>query len=105
MTDKHPDKSAGHDTARFKMKPRPGSPPGLETDGHGNVIPLAQRTQEDQEKATAAGEKNPEQEAEHPAAMPRDQQGQGGKSVHHDPEGQQGGAHQGGIKAGGREQD
>ncbi len=100
MTDKHADKSAGQDIAKFKMKPRPGSPPGLETDGHGNVIPLAQRTKEDQEKALAAGEKNPDQEAEHPAAMPRDQQGQGGKAAHHDREGQQGG-----TEGGGREQD
>ncbi len=72
MTDKH----AGYDTAKFKMKPKPGSPPGLETDGHGNVIPLAKRTAEDQEKAMAAGVKNPEQEAQHPAPMPREQQGQ-----------------------------
>ena len=100
MTDKHADKDAGHDTARFKMKPRPGSPPGLETDWNGNVIPLAQRTQEDQEKAAAAGEKNPEQDAEHPAAMPPDQQGQGGKPAHRDREGQQGG-----TKSGGRERD
>ena len=37
--------------------------------------------------------KNPNQEAEHPAPMPKDQQGQGGKPQDHDPEGQQGGKH------------
>jgi hypothetical protein len=37
--------------------------------------------------------KNPEQEAEHPAPMPEDQQGQGGKPENHDPAGQQGGEH------------
>jgi len=35
--------------------------------------------------------KNPDQEAEHPAPMPRNQQGQGGKPKDRDPEGQQGG--------------
>jgi hypothetical protein len=50
------DQKAGSDTYRFKMKPKPGSPPGLETDGHGNVIPLARRTAEDRAKAQAAGE-------------------------------------------------
>ena len=34
--------------------------------------------------------KNPENEAENPAPMPRNQQGQGGHSHHNDPEGQQG---------------
>ena len=42
---------------------------------------------------TSGSDKNPEQEAEHPAPMPRDQQGQGGKPQDRDPEGQQGGAH------------
>jgi hypothetical protein len=51
------DQKAGHDTNKFKMKPKPGSPPGLETDGKGNVIPLAERTEEDRAKAKAAGEK------------------------------------------------
>jgi hypothetical protein len=51
------DHKAGSDTNRFKMKPRPGAPPGLETDGHGNVIPLAKRIAEDRAKAKAAGEK------------------------------------------------
>jgi hypothetical protein len=37
-----------------KMHPRPGSPPGMETDGEGREIPLDQRTEEDQEKARAA---------------------------------------------------
>lgn len=35
--------------------------------------------------------KNPENEAENPAPIPRTQQGQGGHSHHGDPEGQQGG--------------
>jgi hypothetical protein len=52
------DQKAGSDTNKFKMKPKPGSPPGLETDGKGNVIPLEQRTQEDQAKAKAAGHKD-----------------------------------------------
>ena len=37
-----------------KMHPRPGSPPGMETDGKGHEIPLEERTEEDQEKARAA---------------------------------------------------
>lgn len=37
--------------------------------------------------------KNPEQEAEHPAPMPRNQQGQGGSPKDRDPAGQQGGYH------------
>jgi len=89
-------KKAGADTSKFKMKPQPGSPPGLETDGKGNIIPLAQRTEDDQAKARAAGEdevsmKDPEQEAEHPAPMPKSQQGQGGKKRDTDPAGRQGG--------------
>jgi hypothetical protein len=52
------DQKAGSDTNRFKMKPKPGAPPGLETDGHGKVIALARRTAEDRAKAQAAGEKN-----------------------------------------------
>lgn len=43
--------------------------------------------------------KNPEQEAEHPAPMPRDRQGQGGKPQDRDPEGQQGSTHGGEHKA------
>jgi|APGre2960657468_1045069.scaffolds.fasta_scaffold251269_2 hypothetical protein len=35
---------------KAKMAPRPDAPPGLEQDGCGNVIPLSQRTKEDQEK-------------------------------------------------------
>jgi hypothetical protein len=94
------DKKAGADTHHFKMKPQPGSPPGLETDGKGNIIPFAQRTEDDQAKAKAAARgkdgasvKDPEQELEHPAAMPRSQQGQGGKKRDNDPSGQQGGTH------------
>lgn len=77
-----------------KMRPVPGAPPGIELDGKGNVIPLAQRTKGDQEKARAAAAhgsiKDPEQDAEHPASMPRDQQGQGGAPKDNDPKGQQG---------------
>jgi hypothetical protein len=36
---------------RARMAPLAGSPPGLEQDGRGNVIPLPQRTKDDQEKA------------------------------------------------------
>lgn len=87
---------------KARMAPRADAPPGIETDGHGNVIPLARRTEEDQAKARRDGEykgagKNPEHEAQEPAPMPRDQQGQG---AHHgtgplnrDPAGQQGGTH------------
>ena len=90
--------------ATGKMRIQPGSPPGIELDGKGHVIPLAERTEEDRQKALAAGErdgsiKNPEQELEHPAPMPREQQGKGGKGSKGskgsggDPEGQQGGHH------------
>jgi|GEM_PF-1961358 hypothetical protein len=34
-----------------KMAPRKEAAPGLEQDGEGNVIPLVQRTKEDQDKA------------------------------------------------------
>lgn len=78
---------------KAKMQPQPNAAPGLETDGKGNVIPFAQRTKDDQEKAAAASVKNPEGEAENPATMPRDQQGQGGTPHHKDPAGQQGGTH------------
>ena len=36
---------------KAKMAPLQEAPPGLEQDGKGNVIPLAQRTRENQEKA------------------------------------------------------
>ncbi len=78
---------------RSKMRPAPDAPSVLELDGKGNVIPLAQRTMEDQEKARAASQasiKNPEQEAEDPAPMPRHQQGQGGSPRDNGPQGQQG---------------
>jgi hypothetical protein len=60
---------------KAKMKPRAEAPAGLETDGQGNVIPLFQRTPEDQAKAVGQGledhsVKNPEHEAETPAPMP-----------------------------------
>jgi hypothetical protein len=86
------------DDHKAKMAPRADSPPGLETDGHGNVIPLEQRTQEDQDKARGAAAydgtgKNPENQAGDPAPMPRATQGQGGKPVDRDLAGQQGGTH------------
>ena len=83
-----------NDGPHGKMRPAPGAPPGIELDGKGNVIPLEQRTKGDQEKARKAAAqgsiKDPEQEAEHPAPMPRSQQGQGGAPVDNDPKGQQG---------------
>ena len=84
--------------AHGKMRPNKGTPPGIEMDGHGHVIPLAERTKEDRDAARAAGEKdgsikNPEHEAENPAPMPRELQGKGGRGKDHDPEGQQGGRH------------
>ncbi len=38
-------------TAKPRMAPRKDAPPGQEQDGCGRVIPLEQRTEEDQEKA------------------------------------------------------
>jgi hypothetical protein len=81
------------DDHKTKMQPRADAPPGLETDGEGNVIPLDHRTPEDQAKAASRSLKNPEHEAENPAAMPREQQGQGGTPRQNDPAGQQGGHH------------
>ncbi|MEY4966352.1 MAG: hypothetical protein RL274_1935 [Pseudomonadota bacterium] len=43
--------TSSHEGHKAKMVPRPDAPPGLEQDGCGNVIPLSQRTKEDQEKA------------------------------------------------------
>jgi hypothetical protein len=42
------DKPEGH---KAKMAPLADAAPGLEQDGKGNVIPLPQRTKDDQEKA------------------------------------------------------
>ena len=36
---------------KARMAPLDSAPPGQEQDGRGNVIPFAQRTKEDQEKA------------------------------------------------------
>jgi hypothetical protein len=36
---------------KARMAPLASSPPGQEQDNHGNVIPLPQRTKDDQEKA------------------------------------------------------
>jgi len=41
-------------------------------------------------KPSSGSIKNPQQDLEHPAPMPRDQQGQGGKVQDTDPAGQQG---------------
>jgi hypothetical protein len=40
-----------HGGKKPRMAPRPEAPPGLEQDSHGDVIPLSQRTKDDQEKA------------------------------------------------------
>ena len=40
-----------HGGKKGMMAPRADAPPGLEQDGCGNVIPLSQRTKDDQEKA------------------------------------------------------
>ncbi len=40
-----------HDKDRARMAPKPDAPPGQEQDSHGNVIPLSQRTKDDQEKS------------------------------------------------------
>lgn len=45
-----------HDEKPHKMKVKPGTPPGMEVDNHGDPIPLEQRTKEDRERAIAAGE-------------------------------------------------
>jgi hypothetical protein len=44
--------------------------------------------------------KDPEQDAEHPASMPCDQQGQGGTPKQNDPAGQQGGYHESPSRSG-----
>jgi hypothetical protein len=41
------------------MAPRSDAPPGLEQDGCGKTIPLAQRTEEDRQKALAAAQHKP----------------------------------------------
>jgi hypothetical protein len=81
---------------RAKMQPRAEAPPGLETDGEGKVIPLAQRLPEDQAKAVGQGlieqsVKDPEHEAETPASMPEGARGSPLRPVNDDPAGQQGG--------------
>jgi len=55
--DSNPEEAKAPQVKRSKMAPRSDSPPGLEQDGQGNTIPMAQRTQEDQEKARAAQHK------------------------------------------------
>jgi hypothetical protein len=78
------------DDHKARMQPKSSAPPGLETDGKGNVIPFDQRTRDNQ--AAASGVKNPDREAEAPAAMPPGQQGRG-PSHPVDPAGRQGGYH------------
>jgi hypothetical protein len=39
---------------RAKMAPLKEAPPGLETDGQGDIIPFEERTRDDQEKVRAA---------------------------------------------------
>jgi len=46
MDDKHRDKNH-----KPRMAPLADAAPGLEQDGKGNVIPFAERTRDDQEKA------------------------------------------------------
>jgi len=41
--------------AHKSMLPKKSAPPGLETDGKGNVIPVAKRTQADRRKVARAG--------------------------------------------------
>jgi hypothetical protein len=48
---KTPDHESAPESHKAKMAPRAEAAPGLEQDGKGNVIPLPQRTQDDQEKA------------------------------------------------------
>jgi len=81
------------DDHKARMQPRADAPPGLETDGEGNVIPFSQRTRDDQQAATSRSVKDPEKEAKAPASMPPEQQGQGGTPRPDDPAGQQGGYH------------
>jgi hypothetical protein len=54
MSIKNPDDEAQNPApmpqTHKKMAPRSDSPPGIELDGEGNVIPFAQRTKEDQDK-------------------------------------------------------
>ena len=82
------------DDHKAKMQPRADAPPGLETDGERNVIPFGQRTRDDQQAVTSRSVKDPEKDAEAPASMPPEQQGQGGTPRPDDPAGQQGGYHE-----------
>jgi hypothetical protein len=47
----HQHDPAGQQGKKTKMAPRSDAPPGLEQDSYGNTIPLAQRTEEDRQKA------------------------------------------------------
>ena len=55
--DSSPKSARAPKVKRSKKAPRSDSPPGLEQDARGNTIPMAQRTQEDREKARAAQHK------------------------------------------------
>jgi len=88
-----PEERAMSDDHKARMQPRPEASPGLETDGKGNVIPFDQPTRDDQ-AAASRSVKDPEKEAEAPASMPPEQQGQGGTPRPDDPAGQQGGYHE-----------
>ena len=54
---------------KAKMAPRSDAPPGLEQDGCGNIIPLAQRTEEDRQKSIGASrsDRNKARAAQHKA--------------------------------------
>jgi len=45
------------ETHKAKMQPRADAPPGIETDGQGNVIPLEKRTRDDQVAALTGSKK------------------------------------------------
>ena len=84
------DNNGGTAQHKAKMRPKPGSPPGIELDGHGETIPFAQRT-EDDKRAALSGVKNPQHEAENPGAIPEARQGEAANGRKpHDPEGHQG---------------
>ena len=81
---------------RATMKPRPDAPPGLETDGQGNVIPLEQRTPEDRAAALGESVKDPDGDAAAPASMPKGAGGGEHSANAGDQAGQQGGTQGGG---------
>jgi hypothetical protein len=64
----HPEPHRPRDK-KAKMAPRSDAPPGLEQDGCGNTIPLAQRTEEDQQKSVgeSRSDQNKARAAQHKA--------------------------------------